>query len=155
MGKEYVFYTDGSARNNGRDDCICAYAWLCTTTGDYDSGICSVNNKSSNNIAELMAIRMALLYAQEKEIKNILLYTDSQYAIGVLTTHTAQRNNGLIYNIKEIISSFNNIEFIWVKAHNYNTFNEQVDKLANEAFGAGAACHLEINNAPSNQLSLF
>ena len=84
--------------------------------------------KATNNIAELYAIKVALI----NTIGDITIYTDSQYSMGVLTkTMKATKNLELIGDIQKIMFG-RCITFLHVLAHNGDEYNELADKLADE-----------------------
>lgn len=84
---------------------------------------------ATNNIAELKAIEYALNLLQDNE-KNVTIYSDSQYCIGVLTKDWNPKvNMSLINSIKYKLQKIN-CEFVKVKAHGDNKENKIVDKLA-------------------------
>jgi len=84
----------------------------------------------TNNIAELKAIEAALDSIIDKSI-SITLYSDSAYAIGVLTRGwSPQKNIELIKTIKIKLKRFTNLKFEHVKGHDGNPGNEISDALA-------------------------
>jgi ribonuclease HI len=92
-----------------------------------------IGENLTNNIAELTAILTALEAIKSKELP-INIYTDSQYAIGVLSKNfNAKANVELIGNIKRKLSEFPNLKFHWIRGHNGNSGNEIADFLANAA----------------------
>lgn len=89
---------------------------------------------TTNNIAELTAIKYALDQINNKTIPTIV-YSDSQYAIGCLQNSkwNPKKNKVLIENIKQQIKLFKSIQFKYVKAHSGIKENERADWLANKA----------------------
>lgn len=88
--------------------------------------------KSTNNIAELSAVKTSLHKLKIKSIP-IRIYTDSQYSIGVLSQNwKAEKNKELIEEIKNIINEFDDVKFIKVKGHKNNYYNNKADKLAKQ-----------------------
>lgn len=79
----------------------------------------------TNNVAELYAIYVALSLVQG----NIMLYSDSQYAIGVLTGWNAVANRDLIQAIMNLIGN-RDVKLQHVRAHVGIELNEEADKLA-------------------------
>ena len=83
-----------------------------------------------------MAIYCALK-SIKKPINSFKIYSDSQYSIGVITNETwkPKKNVALINKIKEQLQVTQQlvttpIEFLYVKGHNKDKFNERVDYLA-------------------------
>lgn len=88
--------------------------------------------ESTNNIAELVAIQKALEAVKaDKRHYPMIIYTDSKYAIGVLTGKMkASKNVELIHEIRAILLKFPDVQFEWVKGHSGNKWNEVADRLA-------------------------
>lgn len=87
----------------------------------------------TNNIAELTAIARALDAIPDKTSR-VELYTDSQYAIGVLTKNwKAKANRELILDIKQRLAEFTGITLHYVRGHNGDPLNERADELAVQA----------------------
>lgn len=83
----------------------------------------------TNNIAELLAIGVALEEAREFEGK-VQIHTDSNYSIGVLTKGwKAKANVELIQWIKQLVAQ-RDVKFIKVKGHAGIPLNERADRLA-------------------------
>lgn len=95
----------------------------------------------TNNISELTACILALKAL--KEPCNVTLYTDSQYCIKSMTQWVTgwksrgwrTANKGDVKNVELIKSLDNlcrvhNVEWVWVKGHNGDLYNERADELA-------------------------
>ncbi len=98
---------------------------------------------TTNNRMELMAVIEALKAIKNRDIP-VKVYSDSQYVVESI-------NNGYIHNwikknfknvknpdlwqeLIELIKTFKNIEFIWVKGHHTNIYNNECDKMAVNAY---------------------
>ena len=92
---------------------------------------------STNNIAELTAIKMGLeklLDGKNSFEHEVVLSTDSQYCIKSLTGNwKIKKNIVLIMTIKSLIEKFKNLTFEKVKGHSGNKGNEIADQLATSA----------------------
>ena len=84
--------------------------------------------KTTNNRMELMAFFDALMECPpEREID---FYTDSKYAIGVLSgSMNPTKNLDLVDDIRELLRK-RKCTFTWVKGHNGDKYNEECNKLA-------------------------
>jgi ribonuclease HI len=92
----------------------------------------------TNNIAELTAILRAL-EALGRSAAEVVIHTDSQYAIGVLTKGwKAKANQALIAQIKEQLRNFPRVRFVHVRGHAGVPLNERCDELARAAVSARA-----------------
>lgn len=130
---DYIAYTDGSCNNlSPYGEGGAAYIIL-----DGQRNLVKQNSKGfigvTNNKMELMAILSAI--AAVPVGSTLVVYTDSQYCIQVLT-NKANANNFSRPNANVIRQYFNYasrlkaIRFEWVKGHDGNEFNEMVDALA-------------------------
>lgn len=90
--------------------------------------------EATNNIGELTAVGMAVELLRESEIDRaspIAVFTDSQYAIGVLAKGwKAKANVGLISALKRAIGEWPNLKLHWVAGHVGVPENERADALA-------------------------
>ena len=127
MDKETVIYTDGaysSSRNQG--------GWAFVVVQDnkiiykeYDGLINTTNNRM-----EIMGMLKALEWINKNLIPlPIKIYTDSMYVIGTLTLNWKMKKNIDLWKI--LIPLVNkDIEYLHVKGHDGNKFNEECDKWA-------------------------
>ena len=82
---QYVYLVDGACKNNGKSNSIggCAYF-----SGDECSGSWrDESTRPTNQTAELKAIEGAILSASDEDDKEIVIITDSKYAIEVSTVY--------------------------------------------------------------------
>jgi ribonuclease HI len=88
---------------------------------------------STNNVAELTGILRALEVIPA-EAPSILIHTDSQYAIGVLTKGwKAKANQELIAKTKAVLAKRPQARLVYVRGHAGVPMNERADELAREA----------------------
>jgi ribonuclease HI len=86
--------------------------------------------EGTNNIAELTAIERVLEIVDDPAIP-LVIHTDSEYAIGVLTKGwKAKANKELIARIKKTVARFSELELRKVRGHAGVPENELVDDLA-------------------------
>ena len=87
----------------------------------------------TNNIAELTAILRALRMVKKPEIP-VVIYTDSQYALGVLSLGwKARENKSLIEDIRREMQRFKEISFVKVEGHADVHLNNMADELARDS----------------------
>ena len=124
-------YTDGACSKNPGPAGIGVYLKYRYQT----KSISKYLGIATNNIAELTSIKEGLLAINNKKAP-ICLYSDSQYAINILTNPTwiPKKNIELIQEIKKILKEFSNLKFIKVKGHSSNEGNTIADKLAVSAY---------------------
>jgi len=122
-------YTDGACSGNPGHSGIGALLLF----GNHEKEISKYIGIATNNIAELEAIRVALLEIKKTDLP-VRVFTDSSYAHGVLTLGwKAKKNLELITSIKKIITKFKDLKFIKVKGHEGVEGNEKADFLATSA----------------------
>jgi ribonuclease HI len=88
-----------------------------------------MGNQSTNNICELTAIQRGLEQVADKT-RPVIVYSDSQYAIGLLGQGwKAKANVELVAKIRELCKQFPHLKFVKVLAHSGIALNERVDQL--------------------------
>ena len=120
-------YTDGaysSSRNQG------GWAFVVVQNNkviykEYDGLINTTNNRM-----EIMGMLKALEWVKQNSIPlPIKIYTDSMYVIGTLTLNWKMKKNIDLWQI--LIPLVNkDIDYLHVKGHDGNRFNEECDKWA-------------------------
>lgn len=133
-------YTDGSFHPNTKKG---GYAAL---VPELNQIICGVDCETTNNKMELTAVIRGLNNLPEKS--TVVVHSDSRYVTDAFNKKWIsnwQKNNwktstGMDVKNKEEWellleekSKHKKVEFVWVKAHNGDTYNEAVDELANAA----------------------
>lgn len=149
------FYSDGGCRvkNNtkgnkvGKDD-VCAYAYRI----DVNQSVKAKNGKATtgytNNQMELSGLLAGLIRMKELELneKRVVCYLDSKYVLDCINSwlpnwkknnwKTSQKkpvkNKDFWVKIDNLLKDFTNIQYIWVKGHEDNEGNNDVDKTLNE-----------------------
>ena len=133
-------HTDGSCLENPGNG---GWAAIINTNGNIKK-ISGNEKNTTNNRMELMAPINALKNVNPRD--EIEIYTDSQYVkLGITewintwiknnwktSKKEDVKNKDLWIELYNLTKSFN-IEWIWVKAHDGNSLNEEVDLLAKRA----------------------
>jgi len=137
----YEIYTDGSCLGNpGRG------GWGVVSDLFKLSG---KQTDTTNNIMEMTAILKALEECLKRDIQEVCIFTDSQYVKNGISswiinwkkndwvTRTGQpvKNKELWVDIDDVRNKLTKVEWKWVKAHNGDPKNEEVDTLAYRAAG--------------------
>lgn len=124
-----IVYTDGASSGNPGPSGIGVYFAF----GRHEKEISEYIGEATNNIAELEAIRRALSEIKNHELP-LKIYSDSSYAIGLITLNwKPKKNQELVAEIKKLVSKFKKIDFIKVEGHSGILGNERADKLATGA----------------------
>lgn len=123
-----VCYTDGACTGNPGP----AGVGIIITQGESVLEISEFLGSGTNNIAELTAIYRAVQNVDEGV--PMMIYTDSQYSIGVLSKAWKPKMNiGLIAEIKKALEKHPGTRFAYVRGHSGIPLNERADELAREA----------------------
>lgn len=137
--KEFVIYTDGAysmLKNEG------AFAYVIL-----DSNGIVIKKRAykcineTNNRMELKAIIAALYNLPNKDEKvNVLVVSDSQYALCTLCGTWRRKLNQDLFDVYERIMKEREIEieWKWVKGHNGDFYNEMCDEMCNQVLGYDA-----------------
>jgi ribonuclease HI len=149
-------YSDGSCiPNPGKG----GWAWL-STCGKRASG---AEAPSTNQRMEIRAVIEAL---KAFPTGDVTIYTDSQFVINGATKwirswitrnwmtkeKTPVKNRDLWEELWALIGE-RVVRFEWVRGHNGNPMNEQVDALANAATGASSEDRADMNRRITAQKS--
>jgi ribonuclease HI len=124
--REIEIHTDGACAGNPGP---CGFGVVLRCDGGYLE-MSGFLGQGTNNVAELTAIKAALESIDDRS-RAVCLHTDSRYAIGVLVGGwNAKANRDLILGIRDLIESFDDLEFCKVEAHAGEALNERADDLA-------------------------
>lgn len=140
---EEIFYTDGACSGNGTKDCIAAWAvWSVFNKELTCSGIV-VDDKPTNQVAELRAFIEAIRIAKLSKLCYIAIFTDSTYITNGFKKHLATWNDNkwigsdkkpLINKTlwKELFECKTDMKIrcFHVKGHSNDVGNDAADSLA-------------------------
>jgi ribonuclease HI len=122
-------YTDGASSGNPGPSGI----GVVLQYGGKTREISKFIGNTTNNVAELEAIRTALMELKRRNLP-VRIYTDSSYAQGVLSFGwKAQKNKELVEAIRHLLSSLKDVTLIKVRGHAGHVQNERADQLARAA----------------------
>lgn len=147
----FKVYSDGSTRNNGRADAVGAWAYVVLNGEEIVYEDCRVEIGTTNQRMELLAAAEALDYLFYNEIcvpfDRVIVYTDSAYLHNCVTQkwYVNWQANGWRNAKKEKVANQDlwerlvryfdmpEVEFVKVKGHDTNKWNNYVDALAQGA----------------------
>jgi ribonuclease HI len=128
-----VAYTDGACSGNPGP----AGSGMLLQAGDIKFEGYTYLGTATNNVAELTAIQEAVRAVSSD--KSLRVFTDSQYAIGVLQKGwKAKANQTLIAEIKALLKG-RSVELVYVRGHAGDPGNERADELARLAIEVRAS----------------
>ena len=124
-----LVYTDGASSGNPGPSGIGIFLKF----KEYSKEVSQYIGHATNNIAELKAIEKALTLVKDRSLP-VRLFTDSGYALGLLTLGwKPSKNQMLINDIKKQIKNFKDLQIIKIKGHAGHMGNEKADELATRA----------------------
>ena len=127
-------YTDGASSGNPGPSGI----GVLLRYGAHEKEISRYIGISTNNIAELLAVKTALEAIQRKDLP-VRLYTDSSYVHGLLEKGwKAHKNRELVEATRALCQTFKDLELIKVAGHAGLEGNERADYLATSAIETAA-----------------
>lgn len=142
--KSVTIYTDGACRGNGQENTIGAFGIL-FMYNEVRKEVKQAFRNTTNNIMELSAVIQAL--SMLKEPCDVKVYSDSAYVINAINQKWIDnwQRNGWKNSSKEPVKNkelwekliellkYHKVQFIKVKGHSDNPYNNRCDELANEA----------------------
>lgn len=130
--RKYIAYTDGSCDN------LSPYgeggsAYILIHKGNIIKEAKKGFVGTTNNRMEMLAIISAVKSTPKDA--DLTIYTDSQYCITSFTNvKKPKKNLDLINLYHHCAGHVKSIEFVWVKGHSGDEFNELVDSMAFSAY---------------------
>ena len=147
---KFEIYCDGSTRGNGQADAVGAWAWLIHEGGNVFKKDSGAEKGTTNQRMELTAAANALEYAMNEIVSpfdRLIVYTDSAYLHNCYTQkwYKAWEINGWKNSKKQPVANqdlwerlikyfeYPEVEFVKVKGHAGDHYNEIVDTMAQTA----------------------
>ncbi|MFN3652057.1 MAG: ribonuclease HI [Armatimonadota bacterium] len=133
------FYTDGACPGNGKSvEGGPMGAGIVGRAGKVEREWAIPLGRGTNQKAELMAIREALLKVKDRARTRVKIYTDSAYAIGCLTQNwKVKANKELVDEVRALARECARFEMGKVAGHSGHPANERADELAVRAAVTG------------------
>lgn len=128
---QYKIYTDGGYSIRHKEGAS-AYVILDEDGNIIDKYVFRIVNETSQR-AELKAIIGAV--SQVPYDSKVDLYTDSEYAINILTGKWQPHTNEDLIEMYRQHSVGKDITFHWVKGHSGDLYNEMCDDMCNQCVG--------------------
>jgi ribonuclease HI len=128
-------FTDGACSGNPGP----AGIGVVLVCGNNRKEISEYIGEATSNIAELSAVVHALSAIKDRD-RHVILHSDSEYTIGMLTKGWKIRaNKYLIEQARDLVAAFPRLRFEWVPGHAGIAENERCDVLARAAIQAARA----------------
>jgi ribonuclease HI len=129
LADKICVFTDGASSGNPGP----AGIGVLLRYGQHEKEISEYIGDATNNIAELKAIQVGLSAVNDRT-KPVRLFTDSQYAYGLLVLNwKARKNQHLVDSIKKIMTEFRDLKINKIRGHAGHAGNEKADVLATSA----------------------
>ena len=129
MSDKITVYTDGSALSNGRPGSGCGWACKLMYKGQAHMKSGGAIGETNNRM-EMQAVLEAMKSITDKTIP-VEVYSDSNYVVETMNGHFAmKKNRDLWRKLMRERQKFTSIRFIWVKGHDKNQHNNDVDRQA-------------------------
>lgn len=95
---------------------------------------------TTNNQMEILAIMFALDYLIKNPVKEAIIYSDSQYCLGIITKNWKRNKNVELWMKfdkikKQARAVCGSIKFQFTKGHDSDMYNNLADELATQASG--------------------
>ena len=153
-------WTDGSALDNGTDNCTAGSAW--TSDLIFEDKVRLSGAVLSNNVAEVATVALCLLAWRDT---HVVIHTDSTFVLGLLKGGLlAMERDGwgdaprhmsrgpptplLQYLLYLLRDRTGRISFVKAKAHGNDTYNNMADMLANEGRTSGRMFNISSLRVP-------
>jgi len=128
--KNLTFYVDGACKGNPGPMGIGIVALAEDVRKEFKHSL----GHGTNQMAELQAVRRALMKVKDPANSAVTIYTDSQYAQGLLGQDwKAKANQELVWEIQRLIKTFGSFTIKKCSGHAGVKDNERADKLADIA----------------------
>lgn len=126
-----VVYTDGSALDNGSKTSGCGWACKLMYAGHEVMHSGRAIGKTNNQM-EMQAVLEAMRSITDKSFP-VEVFSDSEYVVKTMNgIYQIKKNEQLWATLMKEKNRFTNITFTWVKGHDKNRHNIDVDRQANE-----------------------
>ena len=127
--EKFIAYTDGSCDNrHPKRPGGSAYIIFNEDKSLYKKASKGFLN-TTNNRMELLAI-ISVVNSIPKN-SSVTIYTDSQYCILACKSKNPKKNKDLVDLFHRLEGKLFSIEFVWVRGHAGNVYNEECDRMAN------------------------
>ncbi len=139
MNNRIKIYTDGACSNNQSNENKGGYGAILFKQGEQPLTLNGGFRNTTNNRMELKAAIEALKRIHSSS--PVTVYSDSQYVVKGITEWIPnwiakgkiEKNGDLWMELYKIVMTFRDIQFMHVKGHNGNIYNEEADRLATMA----------------------
>lgn len=138
MAEKIVIYTDGSSRGNPGPGGYGALLMF----GQHKKELSQGYRRTTNNRMELMGVIVALESITNKDLP-VIVYTDSKYIVNAVqlgwlktwlkTNFKGGKKNPDLWRRYDNVAKQLSVQFVWVKGHADNPYNNRCDTLATTA----------------------
>lgn len=120
-----IIYTDGSCSPNPGNG---GWAFIALESDIITNYVSGYKLNTTNNIMELTAVIEAL--KRYSHVNEFTIHSDSMYVINCAKNIWKRNKNANIWKEFDEVSKGKSIEWVWVRGHSGDYYNEQVDRMA-------------------------
>jgi ribonuclease HI len=125
--RPYRFWVDGACRGNPGPMGIGIVGFREAASGAWSFH----GGRGTNQVAELLALQIALRLVADRGGAVVEIRTDSRYVVGLMTLGwTARANGELVGECRRLCRECGAVRFVQVRGHAGDPNNEQADRLA-------------------------
>ena len=129
MEDKIIVYTDGSTLRNGDPNSGCGWACKLMYRGRFKMKSGGDIGKTNNQM-EMMAVLMAMRSITDPYIP-VEIVSDSKYVVETMNGYySIKKNQELWDELMEERKRFRDIRFVWIKGHDKDQHNIDVDQEA-------------------------
>ncbi|MBP7058510.1 ribonuclease HI [Candidatus Gracilibacteria bacterium] len=124
-------FTDGSCKGNPGPGGWCAIIFF--NEEEKARAILSGGEKNTtNNRMEMLAVIEALRHVHENHLQQsgVTLFSDSSLVIKTLNEGWKRKANKDLWEELDSLNEELKVEYVWVRGHNKNKWNEECDRIA-------------------------
>lgn len=136
--RQYEIWVDGACSGNQFQGAQPMGGGIVARSGAHEREWSVPLGKGTNQLAEIRIVTEALSRVRDRQTADITLYSDSEYAIGLLTKNwKAKANVEAVAEARALIAECGRFRMVKVAGHSGHAENERADRLAVRAVKGG------------------
>lgn len=132
--RQYEIWVDGACSGNQFKGAQPMGGGIVAKSGDHDREWSVPLGMGTNQLAEILIVAEALSRVRDRASADITVYSDSEYAIGLLTKNWKPKANvEAVARARALIRECGKFRMVKVAGHSGHEQNERADRLAVQA----------------------